>query len=208
MLFTPLPFREETQRRVKKRKHRGDLSVSKRSRDDSENLGNPPGHYNVNVPNDSLPGKKSKTLSGGDQFLKIRKTPVKKPLSPQLAPQALDLPCSGSSSLFRLDDRLSLAPKLSRHPKRTSNKPLVTSSGLPGKSLPGDKERKDVDSNREAPFWLIEEDYQLLMAVRLFLTVATGGINWHLVAGYVNSSTCLTGRYRSRNQCRDRYAFT
>lgn len=103
-------------------------------------------------------------------------------------------------SLFRKrDDSKSAAkhaaPKTAKHPKR----PVKTSSG--------GKERKDVDTNRFAPAWLIEEDWALLSAVRTYLS-PTGNINWYLVSDVVNTSTSFTGRYRSRQMCRDRYFST
>lgn len=61
-----------------------------------------------------------------------------------------------------------------------------------------------MDSNRDAPVWLIDEDYTLLQLVRMFLG-PTGAINWSLVADALNASVSFTGHVRSKVQCRDRY---
>jgi len=66
------------------------------------------------------------------------------------------------------------------------------------------KEKREVDSNKDAPHWLIDEDFTLLQIVRTYLN-PVGTINWHLVADAFNTSVSFTGRYRSTNQCRDRY---
>eukprot|EP00039_Didymoeca_costata_P027922 m.19479 g.19479 ORF g.19479 m.19479 type:complete len:1962 (-) comp6594_c0_seq1:161-6046(-) len=99
-----------------------------------------------------------------------------------------------TKSLFRkLDDVRAQRTlvKVAKHPKRML------------KNM-GKEQRKDIDSNKDAPPWTIEEDFHLLQAVKAFLS-HTGSVNWVLVSDTVNSSTSFTGRFRSRNQCRDRY---
>jgi len=104
------------------------------------------------------------------------------------------------TSLFRKRDDAKAAgksavTKAAKHPKR----PVKTSAI--------GKERKDVDTNRFGPPWLIEEDWALLSAVRTYLS-PSGNVNWYLVSDVVNTSTSFTGRYRSRQMCRDRYFST
>jgi hypothetical protein len=82
-----------------------------------------------------------------------------------------------------------------KHPKRPAK--LVGATK-------GEMARREPDSNRDAPAWLPDEDFALLSAVRLYLSPA-GAVNWALVADAVCLAVCLPGRYRSRQQCRDRY---
>ncbi len=89
------------------------------------------------------------------------------------------------------------AIKPARHPKR----PIIK---VPIPSTVALKDKKDLDSNKDAANWLVDEDWVLLQGVRLCLA-ASGAINWALVADYVNLSSWLPGRHRSRQQCKDRY---
>jgi hypothetical protein len=82
-----------------------------------------------------------------------------------------------------------------KHPKRPAK--LVGTTK-------GEMARREPDSNRDAPVWLPDEDFALLAAVRLYLSPA-GAVNWALVADAVFLAVCLPGRFRSRQQCRDRY---
>ena len=66
------------------------------------------------------------------------------------------------------------------------------------------KDKKEADSNKDAPPWLVDEDWLLLQAVRLCLGIH-GNINWALVADFVQLSQSYLGRVRSRQQCKDRY---
>eukprot|EP00049_Salpingoeca_infusionum_P011922 m.210798 g.210798 ORF g.210798 m.210798 type:complete len:1151 (-) comp15053_c0_seq1:31-3483(-) len=98
-----------------------------------------------------------------------------------------------AASIFRKKEEKALRQhaKLPKHPRKPQK-------------LPSLKEKRDVDTNRDAPAWLIEEDWILVQTVRNFLS-QSGSINWFLVADVVNTSTSYTGRTRTRFQCRDRY---
>lgn len=97
-------------------------------------------------------------------------------------------------SLFRkLEDVRNRGAVKHKHPKRPSKFSSSTNS------------KREVDSNKDAPAFLIDEDYQLLRLVRRYLSQHNGSVNWHLVSDAFNTSTSFTGRHRSKNQCRDRY---
>eukprot|EP00911_Craspedida_sp_UC1_P002756 UC1_evm1s2020 len=104
-------------------------------------------------------------------------------------------PQRGMVSLFRKRDEgkgSKGSNKAAKHPKRP-----VKTSGV-------SKDRKEMDANRAAPSWLIEEDWALLSAVRTYLS-PSGNVNWYLVADVLHMTTSFTGRVRSPLQCRDRY---
>jgi hypothetical protein len=91
---------------------------------------------------------------------------------------------------------------LFRRPEK-DKQPMRHPIKRPLRMLPG-KEKREVDSNKDAPSWVVDEDYALWQIVRTYLN-PNGTINWHLVADAFNTSVSFTGRYRSTNQCRDRY---
>ena len=176
MVFKQTIPKPDGTRKRRRRKRLGDPKRYNQKRSRDPNSENV-----LNYPNNSMSAdRKRLKTKRPDGSLKIPTTPTR----------------PASASLFRRMDEfrgMRNPMKIAKHPKQPSRK----NSGR-------EQRRADTDTNQLAPPWTAEEDWQLLRAVRMFLGYS-GALNWALVSDTVNSSTSLTGRMRSRTQCRDRY---
>ena len=174
----PKPIDGRKRRRRKRRNDPHSRLLLKRRDSNSENFNYPHNSMNAEA------HRKRMRLNNGkrpDGTLRLPSTPVR----------------PASQSLFRkLDEFRGIRNplKIAKHPKLPSRKNAGRDS----------QRRAETDTNRDAPLWSVEEDWQLLQAVRMFLN-HNGSLNWSLVSDAVNSATSLTGRTRSKTQCRDRY---